>query len=560
MTHISRHLFGVIAVLLALSACTPPDPSADGQELAILVDSTGTYTRPISTDSPLAQQFFDQGLRLTWGYHFPEAVASHQEALRHDAEHPMIHWGLALALGPNPNSRAGGLPDDPQGEGRRAIERAMEWVERGNEKEQAFVRALHLRFDADTNPDRDARDQAYLAATRALFEQYPDDPDAGALLGDAYMITRRGRAYWDDEGGPLPGTAEAAAALERVMEQRPDHPGANHLYIHLLESSNTPDRALGAADRLAALMPGVGHVVHMPGHIYVRVGQHTKSVEHNQRSAEVDGDFLAAWGSLEFPQIGTYFLSAQNHRRHAYDFIRYSAAIQGNYAQAVQAATDARGHEPEARILRGQAHKTIATRWLVHKMFGRWNELLAEDRVMAGAQYLDGMWNYTQGSAQVGLGNLDGARTHLEQIRAVAADPDSATVRRNANTVATLMDLAALGLEGEISQAQGDIDGAIAAFRAAVAIEDDLEYTEPPDWPQPMRHYLGAALLEAGAAEEAERVYRRDMVLNRGDGWALFGLWQSLQAQDRTAEAAEVFEAYEQAWQFADVELTRSRY
>ena len=560
MTHASRHLFGVIAVLLALSACTPPDPSAEGQELAILVESTGTYTRPISTDSPLAQQFFDQGLRLTWGYHFPEAVASHQEALRHDPEHPMIHWGLALALGPNPNSRAGGLPDDPQGEGHRAIERAMEWVERGNEKEQAFVRALHLRFDADTNPDRDARDQAYLAATRALFEQYPDDPDAGALLGDAYMITRRGRAYWDDEGGPLPGTAEAAAALERVMEQRPDHPGANHLYIHLLESSNTPDRALDAADRLAALMPGVGHVVHMPGHIYVRVGQHTKSIEHNQRSAEVDGDFLAAWGSLEFPQIGTYFLSAQNHRRHAYDFIRYSAAIQGNYAQAVQAATDARGHEPEARILRGQAHKTIATRWLVHKMFGRWNELLAEDRVMEGSGYLDGMWNYTQGSAHVGLGNLDVARSNLEQIRAVAADPESATVRRNANTVASLMDLAALGLEGEISQAQGDIDGAIAAFRAAVAIEDDLEYTEPPDWPQPMRHYLGAALLEAGAAEEAERVYRRDMERNRGDGWALFGLWQSLQAQDRTAEAAEVFEAYEQAWQFADVELTRSRF
>jgi len=560
MSLVSRTLFAVLAVAIAVSACTPSDPVAEGEELAILVETTGAYTRPISTDSPLAQQFFDQGLRLTWGYHFPEAVASHQEALRHDPDHPMIHWGLALALGPNPNSRAQGLPDDPQGEGRRAIERAMELVERGSEQEQAFVRALHLRFDADANPDRDDRDQAYLAATRALFEQYPEDPDAGALLGDAYMITRRGREYWDDDGQPLPGTAEAAAALERVMDQRPDHPGANHLYIHLLESSNAPERALDAADRLAALMPGVGHVVHMPGHIYVRVGQHTKSIEHNQRSAEVDGDFLAAWGSLEFPQTGTYLLSAQNHRRHAYDFIRYSAAIQGNYGQAVQAATDARGHEPEERIVRGQAHKTIATRWLVHKMFGRWNELLAEDRVMEGAGYLDGMWSYTQGSAHVGLGNLDVAQANLERIQAVAADPDSATVRRNANTVATLMELAALGLEGEISQAQGDLEGAIAAFRAAVAIEDDLDYTEPPDWPQPMRHYLGAALLEAGEAGEAERVYRRDMELNRGDGWALYGLWQSLQAQDRIAEAAEVFEAWEQAWQFADVELTRSRF
>ena len=560
MSHFFRTLFAVFAAVTATTACTPSDPASVGEELAILVESTGAYTRPISTDSPLAQQFFDQGLRLTWGYHFPEAIASQQEALRHDPDHPMIHWGLALALGPNPNSRAAGLPDDPQGEGRRVIERAMELVERGNEQEQAFVRTLHRRFDANTYPDRDARDQAYLAATRALFERYPEDPDSGALLGDAYMITRRGREYWDDGGQPLPGTAEAAAALERVMQQRPDHPGANHLYIHLLESSNTPERALDAADRLAALMPGVGHIVHMPGHIYVRVGQHTKSIEHNQRSAEVDGDFLAAWGSLEFPQTGTYFLSAQNHRRHAYDFIRYSAAIQGNYAQAVQAATDARGHEPQERIVRGQAHKTIATRWLVHKMFGRWNELLAEDRVMEGSQYLDGMWRYTQGSAHVGLGNLDVAQANLERIRAVAADPDSATVRRNANTVATLMDLAALGLEGEISQAQGDLEGAIAAFRAAVAIEDDLEYTEPPDWPQPMRHYLGAALLESGEAEEAERVYRRDMETNRNDGWALYGLWQSLQAQDRTAEAAEVFEAYEQAWQFADVELTRPRF
>ncbi|MYJ97167.1 MAG: hypothetical protein F4053_16790 [Proteobacteria bacterium] len=560
MSLVSRTLCAVLAGAVAVSACTPSDPVAEGEELAVLVESTGAYTRPISTDSPLAQQFFDQGLRLTWGYHFPESIASYQEALRHDPDHPMIHWGLALALGPNPNSRAQGLPDDPQGEGRRAIERAMELAERGNEQEQAFVRALHLRFDADANPDRDARDQAYLAATRALFERYTEDPDAGALLGDAYMITRRGREYWDDSGQPLPGTAEAATALERVMEQRPDHPGANHLYIHLLESSNTPERALDAADRLAALMPGVGHIVHMPGHIYVRVGQHTKSIEHNQRSAEVDGDFLAAWGSLEFPQTGTYLLSAQNHRRHAYDFIRYSAAIQGNYLQAVQAATDARGHEPQERIVRGQAHKTIATRWLVHKMFGRWNELLAEDRVMEGAGYLDGMWSYTQGSAHVGLGNLDVAQTNLEHIRAVAADPDSATVRRNANTVATLMEIAALGLEGEISQAQGDLEGAIAAFRAAVAIEDGLDYTEPPDWPQPMRHYLGAVLLEAGEAEEAERVYRRDMETNRNDGWALYGLWQSLQAQDRAAEAAEVFEAYEQAWQFADVELTRSRF
>ena len=296
---------GALSLTFVVSACTPSDPAVEGDQLAVLVDGTGVYTRPISTDSPLAQQFFDQGLRLTWGYHFPEAIASHEEALRHDPDHPMIHWGLALASGPNPNSRGGGLPDDPQGEARRAIERAAQLMDRGNDMERAFVRALHRRFDTDTYPERDARDQAYLAATRALFEQYPDDPDAGVLLGDAYMITRRGRAYWDDEGQPLPGTAEAAAALERVMELRPDHPGANHLYIHLLESSNTaragtarggPSRGPDARRRPCR--------AHARAHIRAGRVSTTNSVDHNQRSADADAEFQAAWGDLEFPQIG----------------------------------------------------------------------------------------------------------------------------------------------------------------------------------------------------------------------------------------------------------------
>lgn len=551
---------GLVVAGVVLLGCSPGDSVPEGEELAILVEATGVYTRPISTDSTLAQQFFDQGLRLTWGYHFPEAVASHQEALRHDPDHPMIYWGLALSLGPVPNSRSAGLPDDPHGEARKAIDRAMELVDNGNDMEQAFVRALYIRFDSDTIPDRDARDQAYLAAARDLFEAYPEDPDAGALLGDAYMITRPGREYWNQDGQALPGTAEAKVALERVMELRPDHPGGNHLYIHLLESSNMPAEALAAADRLAPLMPGVGHVVHMPGHIYLRVGQHAKNIAHNQRSADVDGEFLALWGERPFPTISTYGLSAQNHRRHSYDFVRYSASVRGNYARAVQAATNARNHEPDARIQRGQADKTFASRWLVHKMFGRWDAILAEDRVMVGGQYMDGMWYYTQGSAQVGLGELEAAQASLDLLRAVAADPVSATMRRNATPVSTLMELAAFGLQGELKQAQGDINGAISAFASAVAIEDGLGYTEPPDWPQQMRHFLGAALLDAGRASEAEREYRRDGELHPNNGWALFGLWQSLEAQGRTDEAAPVLRAYEQAWEDADVVLERSRF
>jgi tetratricopeptide (TPR) repeat protein len=551
---------GLLISTLATLGCTPSPPPPEGEELAVLVEGSGTYTRPISTDSELAQQFFDQGLRLTWGYHFPEAVASHQEAARHDPDHPMIYWGLALCLGPNPNSRINDLPDDPQGEAKKAIDRAMELIDNGNEVERAFVETLHIRFDSDTHPEREARDQAYLAAARALSEKYPEDPDAGVLLGDAYMITRPGRFYWDEGGQPLVGTADAAAALERVMQMRPDHPGGNHLYLHLFESSNTPEQALPAAERLAPLMPGVGHVVHMPSHIYVRVGQHARAFEQNQRSTEADVEFLAAWGDLPFPQTGTYFLSAQNHRRHSYDFMRYSAAVLGSYGRAVKAATDARAHEPEKRIRRGAARKTIASRWLVHKMFGRWDELRSEERVLEGAQYLDGLWNYTQGSAQVGLGELEEARESLKRLRAVAADPVSATIRRNMNPASKVLELAAFGLEGEIKQAKGDLDGAIAAFRSAVEIQDGLAYMEPPDWPQPMRHYLGAALLEKGKAAEAEREYRRDLESNRNDGWGLFGLWQSLEAQGKTEEARKTRQAYEQVWQDADVELTRSRF
>jgi tetratricopeptide (TPR) repeat protein len=471
----------------------------------------------------------------------------------------MIYWGLTLALGPNPNSRAGRVDDDPQGEAARAIRQARTLIDNANEQERGLIDALFVRFDADSYPDREVRDAAYLDAARALFERYPRDPDAGVLVADAYMVTTPWR-YWGDDGEPMPGTSEAAAALERVMAMRPDHPGANHLYIHLFESSRMPEQALPAADRLAGLMPGVGHVVHMPGHIYVRVGQHSESIDHNQRSAAADAQFLEAWGDHAFPQIGTYFLSAQNHRRHAYDFIRYSAAMQGKYAAAVEAATNAREHEPEARVRLGPAQKTIATRWLVHKLFGRWNALLAEDRVMQGELYLDGLWYYTQGSARAGIGDLEAADRFLEQLRAVAAEPGAETIRRNANSVTVLMTLAGFGLEGEIKEARGDLDGAIAAFESAVAIEDSLNYQEPPDWPQPMRQYLGAALLAAGRPAGAEAVYRADLAWNQQNPWSLFGLTQSLEAQGREAEAQRVRADFEAAWRGADTALERSRF
>jgi len=551
-THI---LVSVIVILL----CVGCAGSRTEAPMAVLVEGTGVYSRSISTDSAKAQQFFDQGLRLTWGYHFPEAVASYQEALRHDPENPMIYWGLALALGPNPNSRAAEMPDDPQGAARGAISKGMDLIAAATDEERAFIEALNVRFDSDTYPDALERDRAYQTAAQSVFERYPMDPDAGTLVADAHMVTTPWR-YWGFDGEPMPGTSAAARALQHVIDIRPDHPGANHLFIHLMESSQTPERALPAADRLASLMPGVGHIVHMPGHIYIRVGQHTKSVETNRRSVAADTAFLEAWGNHAFPKTGTYFLSAENHRRHAYEFIRYSSVMQGYYAEALQAARDAEVHAGEAMILAGPGQTLIAARWLVPKIFGRWEDLQAHERVLEGELYLDGMWHYTQGSGHVGRGELEFAVKSLHALRTIVADPAAKSIRRNRNDVATLMEIAAHGLEGEIMEAQGNFDDAIAAFEAAVAIEDRLGYREPPDWAQPMRQYLGAALLTSGRLVEAETVYREDLRRNRNNGWSLFGLWQSLAAQGKADAAKSVQTAFEEAWESADVQLSRSRF
>lgn len=549
----------LLMTLFVLGVCMTSDYLEAGEELAVLVEGTGKYTRPISTDSELAQKFFDQGLRLTWGYYFPEAIASHQEALRHDPDHPMIYWGLALALGPIPNSRYFRFPDDPLGEGKKAIDRARELIDKASEKERAFIEALYVRYDSSTIADRDARDDAYLKATKALMELYPEDPDAVGLYADAHMTTTPWN-YWDEAGLPRKGTEEVAAALEKLMERRPDYPGANHLYIHLIEASPTPERALPQADRLEALMPIAGHIVHMPSHIYVRVGQYAKAIATNERSVAADEKFLAIWGDHPFPMIGTYKLSAQFHASHAYDFIRYAASVQGNYEKAIEIARISAERTPQHRIEHGMGQRNLATVWLVHKMFGKWDALLAEDEPMEGYPYIEGMWRYARGSAYVGRGNLAQAEEELATLHTIAKEKALESVLTMAAPATTILKLAALGLEGEIKQAKGDLEGAIAAFESAVRIEDTLPYMAPPDWAQPMRHYLGAALLEAGRAKEAEKVYREDLSWNQNNGWALFGLWQSLRDQGKSADGEQVRALFEDAWKGADVKLTASRF
>src|SRR5215469_10583122 len=298
--------------------------SAPAGEHAVLVDNIGTYGRKISTQSAIAQKFFDQGLRLTFGYYFPEAIASFEEAQGHDPDHPMLDWGLALAMAPNPNSRKNSFPDDPHDDGKKAIANAGAHLARATRAERALIEALSVRYDSEQFPDRSTRDEQFIEATRSVANRFPDDMEAQFLYADAIMM-RGAWNYWRRDGAPLPGTHEAAAALDHILAIDPNHPGAVHLYVHLFEASSEPERALPHADRLESTMPKEGHMIHMASHIYVRVGQYEKAVASNERSVAADSFFLSQWGNLPFPTEGTYHLSAETHAPHARDILRYAA-------------------------------------------------------------------------------------------------------------------------------------------------------------------------------------------------------------------------------------------
>ena len=458
-------------LLLIFTACSNQESFKANSEQAhaVLVPGSGTYSRKISTQNPEAQAFFDQGLRLAWGFYFPESIASFQEAARIDPDQPMHFWGMAYAMGPNPNSRYARMPDDPKGEGLKAIKKALDRVDRASPVEAKLIRALHVLYDQQTIPDQDDRDQAYLTAMRNLNQEYPDDPDITALYAASYMSMKRWD-YWDSEGNPKAETIPVAEALEHIIAQGLSHPGVFHLHIHLIEASLEPERALVSADALEATVPIAGHVVHMPSHIYVRVGQYGKAVENNVRSQAVDRQFAELWGDHPLPNIGTYPLSHRIHAGHALDFIRYAATVQGNYKTASEAAWRmANRITGEAVLVRG-GQKRVSAPWLVLKIFGKWDELLALTPAHQGTPYLDGIWSYALGSAHLAKGNVDAALQELVNLKTIAEAPNADEYRVGATPVSAVLRLSAFGLQGEILMTKGDLSGAIEAFRAGVAI------------------------------------------------------------------------------------------
>ncbi len=547
-----------LAFLAAVFATTSITYAQSSDEpLAILIPGGGTYSYPISTDSDQAQAFFDQGLRMAWSFYFPESIASYQEASRLDPDHPMPYWGIAHSAGPNPNSRYAGMPDDPQGAGLEAIRRALELANNGTQRERDMINALFVLYNQDAIPDSRERDFAFLDAMRDLHEKYPDDADIATVFGESYMNTTRWD-YWNADGSAKPGTAEAKAAFEAAMALQHDHPGANHLYIHLMEMSDEPELAMPAAQKLESTVPISGHMVHMPGHIYLRVGEYEKAIDINERSQIVDLQFAEIWGDNNFPMIGTYPLSHKIHAPHALDFVRYANMLQGNYEKAYEAASENAGN-----VLPGanRGLKTLAHEWVTDKVFGKWDKIHADnaENSQHDSPYLKGMWAYVMGSAHVAMGHMEPAQAQLaiirEQIQADEVDEQGV----GPTPASHVLNLAMHALMGEIEEANGNLDGAIMHYGHAIDFQDNLNYTEPPDWSQSMRLYQGAALIKAGRAEEAEAVYREDLEWNQQNPWSTFGLYQAVGAQGKVQEAIVIKRQFDSWWRNADVELEYSR-
>ena len=530
----------------------------DEDVFAKLIPGSGSYTREISTENARAQEFFDQGLRFAWGFYFPESIASYQEASRLDPSHPMPYWGLAHAMGPNPNSRYARMPDDPKGEGLKAINKALSKIDKATPLEKQIIEAMYIFYDKDSISDPDERDRAYLKRMRELNGKYPDDPDIAALYAGSYMSIRRWD-YWDKSGNPKGETLEVAKSLEHIIEKGISHPGVFHLHIHLIEASMQPERALVSANSLEETVPIVGHVVHMPSHIYLRVGEYQKAIDNNIRSQKVDKQLDKLWGDMPLPNLGTYPLSHKLHSGHALDFIRYAATVQGNFEQAIEAAWKMANRITGNSLFVMGGQKRVSAPWLVLKTFGKWDEILSLTPKHKGTPYLDGIWAYVLGSAHLAKGNYDMAQAELKKLKKIVRSPEVDMYRVGATPASSVLKIALRGLEGEFFFSQGDYESSINSFQKGVDIEDQNNYTEPPDWAQPMRHYLGDALLKSGKYKKAEAVFRKDLRWNQNNGWSLYGLYQALKLQGKDEESTKVYNKFEEAWKEADVVLDASR-
>ena len=539
-----------VAQTAAAPAVSPPEMAMIGAQL---LEGLGDHRFPVTTTHPEVQRWFDQGLMLTFGFNHDAAERSFLKATELDPDCAMCWWGASLVLGPHVNAAMD--PADNEDAWQR-LRRALELAPAASEREQAFIRALSTRYAEQPPQDRHALDDAYAGAMRNLATSRPDDLDAAVLLAEALMDLQPWD-YYDAQLQPKGHTAEVVEILESVMARAPDHAGALHLYVHAVEASADPQRGVEAADRLRTLVPGSGHLVHMPAHIYARVGRWHDAVVANQRAIEADDAYLALCrGNTQ----GVYPLGYVPHNHH---FLWFAASMEGNATVARDSAlaTSERTNLPELMRQPGFAglqHYWL-TPWFDRVRFGRWDEIVGVDNPAPDLPYVTAIWHYAQAMAAIRQARTADAQAHLAALRPLAADPAmEALLVWDRYPLAHAARIAERTVTAELAAAGGDFDEAIAALEAAVAIEGGIPYDEPPGWHAPVRQTLGAILLQAGRNVEAEAVYREELRRNPGNGWSLYGLARSLEAQDKP-EAAEAKRVFDAAWSRSDVALRSSR-
>jgi tetratricopeptide (TPR) repeat protein len=552
-----RPWFVGLALVLATAGCSaraPHGEMAHGSTRAsdarpVLYDTLGRYSYKITTASPEAQRWFDQGLRLVYAFNHAEAQRAFSEAARLDPSCAMCFWGLAISEGSNYNS-----PTDGEREkgALASVRRAQQLAERARPQERALIDALAKRHSGDPAAKRDALDRAYADAMRVVARRFPDDLEAATFFADA-MMNLRPWNLWAPDGTAHPGTQELVQTLERVLAREPNHPGAIHLYIHALEASRQPQRAEAAADRLVKLMPGAGHIVHMPSHIYWRVGRYADAVAVNAAAVTADRAYFKTAQPSPIYR-GLYY-------PHNIDFIWHSASMEGRGAETLRAAREFAENAPPEMIKEMPDMETApAAPIAALARFGRWDEVLREGKPPREWPYARGVWHYARGLAFNAKAQAADARRELTELEAILASVSPERTLAFFFRTRNMLQLAANVLAGEIAAKAADTATAARLLRAAVAEQDTHWFTEPPPWYFPVRQALGAVLLQGGRAREAEQVYRDDLARNPNNGWSLFGLAQSLRAQGKTAEAAQADASFQKAWARADVKLTASRF
>ena len=515
-----------------------------------LIQGLGDLHYSISTRDSLAQKFFDQGLKLIYGFNHVEAMRAFKEASRLDPSCAMAWWGQALTLGPNINDWN---PKDREAMALQAIAKAKELsVGSTTQKEKDFILAMALRYDGKAHDNRDPLNIAYRDAMEKLAKKYPNDPEALVLYADAIM-TSMPWDYWNKDGSPKPLTSLARKALESAMKTFPRHPGAHHMYIHLVEASNAPGDAHKSAEFLETAMPAAGHIVHMPSHIYARVGEYERSNNSNRLAIKADEEFLSRSDDQGLYRVGYY--------PHNIDFLAFGTLMNGESATAIAEANKLAYHmKPIENVVPAYYDYYAGSPLIAFVRYGKWNDILAlplpEDR----RYHFSALHHYARGIAFLRTANLSEAKRELSKLDSIHHLDTLNTIYAFFNCTQQIVKVAANLLKGEVLIGERKVDEGLSALKEAVVAEDELRYNEPSDWRLPARHFLGAALCDAGKYAEAENVYKEDLARNPENGWSLRGLAVCQQKTGKAADASATMKRFANTWSKADVTISSSRF